>query len=216
VDSAPTHVIIVAAAAFLLTAIQLWRRFHQRRIFQAVSTTALYLLICLIAAIASGALSSLDSDILGYVALAATYPFWAARPTHEPALDDQSTLANDESKVSSTVVDVIWSAIGVLTERLDTRLSTVKTIQVEAITTSITQWYESTPLGAKEKVRPLRKRVYQALESNVQNLTDEHVKQVRMAELRSVLDKSRNHDIEPLVSLAYDWRVEKMLRKVFS
>src|SRR4051794_4864451 len=106
-DSEAQHALVVGAFSAVVSGVQLWRRFAQRRPFSTGATARLFVLICLVAGLVAGLLAKTTVSALGVVGLGAAYAFAAPRPASGGPLRSQS-------RGPKGIGAVLWSVTGLL------------------------------------------------------------------------------------------------------
>lgn len=208
----PIRVLVVAGLSVVVTALQLWRRFADRRLWRTKTNALLFVAISLLSGIVAGLISSIPPSALSFVSVGASYPFWAPRPDRVSRKPGDIKVSQ-EGRTLGALVDAIWKVGGYLTDRLDTRLSETKKADVEAIVKRLRSEYSSAvSSGGFDPAAPIRETTCAALKPVVDYLTDTNLKAIRQAELVAA---EKKESLEALVALAYDWRVEGSLERLF-
>jgi len=115
--------------------------------------------------------------------------------------------------LSSELIKGIWSIAEVLTDRLKAQMGAAKAQEVLRLTNHL-----ETVFGAEFPEEPTYIHVRAALERYVLYQPDDaKVKNVRFLDLAKATKASENADgnLEPFASLAYDWRADKRLRRMY-
>lgn len=203
---------LISLSAFILTLLKLLSRFKERRVFSTKKTGFLFVIICFASAIASGIVAKISGSYLGVSAIAASYPFWSSHASSEPNMLQGNEPSNPINKFLSEATDTVVGFLTLLTDILDSQVSNIKHLAVVQISKNIEDANAKIPGHA-----PLWERVALGLEQSASYSTDEQRVNFRLALIKAARDyaESNHGDVSKLISLAYDWKVEDILREAF-
>jgi len=203
----PVSIWLAAAVGAVATWAQLYLRFSERRPFEALKTTLLFVFIGLFAGAVSGALTSIPlflpvgGEVAGAaVGLGTSVPFSQEQP--EGPLDTRST------KIASEITRALKKLLAItalMSSRLDRLLSAAKTRRVGDVIRKINE------LSQDDDYPPFE-RVNNGLKSLIANLTgkerDRYKGKLKYAYRKC---KTEPEPLERLISLAYDMGQEGLI-----
>jgi hypothetical protein len=195
----------VAALAVFITGIQLRRRFAERRPFSSMLPCLMFIGICLLSGLIAGVVTFMPVSRVGVLGLAAPYPFYAPRP----GSGGQLRNGTNSRGLLAQAIEAVWAVTGFMAERLDSKLSQLKSETCSRLVDKIESTYDDGGVGI-----PSFERVQGVLKDWAENLTDERVRKNRLASLREAYEASKkvgSNTLGPLVGLVYDWRLEGLV-----
>ena len=195
----PVSIWLAAAVGAVATWLQLYIRFHERRVFETPKTAIFFVLIGVFAGVVSGALTAV-LPVEGEVASAAvglgTSVSFSQTP--EASLDTASTRATSE--ITKLLKKLLFFT-SIMSRRLDSRLSAAKDRKVAAVINEINHLSQGDAHPPFEGVN----RVLRVLVSYRTGEERGYYQGKRKAAYKdSKSRKAPDEPLEPLISLAYD------------